>query len=237
MKMQTLAQLNPKASYEFDPEKVALKRMRVQARIAHAISIWSAIEALTANVISHALHGDMRAAVHMYTAITSATASNAALKAAVRAGLQPEYAELFNAIWEIGADLADDRHKLAHWVMGYSKEIPNAVLLLNPKDGIRRGAHNISVGRLGQPDQFTPRPLNKIRVASVDYLDDFRGRLLDQMHRIGSFLEMLSMYETDEPDASTIEERYRQLCNLPEIHRTLARRRERGKNKPKAPQR
>jgi hypothetical protein len=237
MKMQTLAQVNPRASYEFDPKKVALKRMRVQARIAHAISIWSTIEALTANIILHALHGDMRAAVHMYAAITSATASNAALKAAIRTGLRPEYAELFDAIWQIGGELVEDRHRLAHWIMGYSEEIPNAVLLFNPRDGLKRGAHNISVGRLGQPDQFTPRPLNKIRVASVEYLDDLRARLLGQMHRIMAFMAILEMYETDDDvDAAAIDERYRRLCTEPRIRHQLDSG-PGGKNRPKAQQR
>jgi hypothetical protein len=121
MKMKTLAQVNSKANYSFDPVDVASCPPEVLARVARCISIWSLIEALTANVALFAVKGDMRVPMEMYLSITSSGAANAALKTAVRVGLEPKYRELFDAIWTISGELASERHKLAHWGMGYFK--------------------------------------------------------------------------------------------------------------------
>ena len=171
MKMKTLAQVNSKANYSFDPVDVASCPPEVLSRVTRCISIWSMIEAFTASVALYAVKGDIRVAMEMYASIKSSGAANAALNTAVRMGLEPKYGELFNAIATLSGELASERHKLAHWGMGYSRDIPNAILLLNPTDGFKRGAHNISVGRLGQYAKFTPRPINKVRVCSAEYLD------------------------------------------------------------------
>jgi len=164
----------------------------------------------------------MRVAIEMYLSITSSSAANAALKAAVRLGLEPKYGELFNAIWTISGELASERHKLAHWGMGYSKDIPNAILLLNPKDGIRRGAHNISVGRLEQYAKFTPRPINKVRVCTSEFLDHLIQLFKSHLDRVYGFTELLSLSEaTRPPSRRTLKMQYDQLYNEPEIHKKI----------------
>jgi hypothetical protein len=244
MKMKTLSQVNPKAEFDVDPRKIGLKRPEVLSRVAKGISVWTLIEALTAQVVIYSLKGDVRIATEMYLSITSSGASNAALKTAVRLGLPAKYAELFNAIWMLSGGLADERHRLAHWAIGYCEEIPNALLLANPRDGLKRGAHNISVGRLQQYGKFTPRPINQIRVLSVEYLDDLIERLQAQLDRIHSFIQLLSMHELVGFDGSkqrasdlrSLKQEYDLLCNEPQIRQILTLARGRLKNK-KATQR
>jgi hypothetical protein len=220
--MKTLTQVNAKAKYTFVPSEVGSNRPEVQTRMVRCISTWSFIEALTAHIVAFSLKGDMRVAVEMYLAITSATASNAALKTAVRVGLDRKYAELFNAIWILGGELVGERHKLAHWTLGYSADVPNALLIMDPKEGVKRGAHNISIGRLPQIGRFTPRPINKIRVLSIEYLDGLIEALDAQLARVHRFLNLLEMQESETPKASLIQRRYRQLCNEPQIRQALA---------------
>jgi hypothetical protein len=192
------------------------------SKVARCISIWSLVETLTANVALYAVKGDMRVAMEMYLSITSSSAANAALKAAVRLGLEPKYGELFNALWTISGELASERHKLAHWGMGYSKDIPNAILLLNPKDGIRRGAHNISVGRLEQYAKFKPRPINKVRVCSSEFLDHLIQLFESHLDRVHGFTELLSLHEaTQPPSRRTLKMHYDRLYNEPEIHQKI----------------
>ncbi len=236
MKMKTLAQVNPKADISFDPQDAALNRPEVLSLIARCISTWSLVETLVGQVVCYALKGDIRAAAEMYLSITSTGASVAALKTAVRMGLSREYAELFNAIWTIGGDLAEERHRLAHWCLGYSKDIPNALLLLNPREGIKRGAHNISVGRLRQYGQFSPRPINKIRVLSIEYLDFLIEQFDLHVSRVHGFLQLLSLQEGNEPpDDLAVKRQCDLLCNEPQIHQTIALARASQKNSKAVP--
>jgi hypothetical protein len=222
--MKTLSQVNSKADYTFDPRHIGLKRPEIQARIARAISIWSIIDSLTVLVLGFALKGDIRIAAEMFMSITSAPASNAALKAAVRLGLKSDYAEIFNAIWTISGELVEARHRLAHWVLGYSKDIPRALLLFNPKDGFRRGASNLTFWRLGHQERFLRRrPTNKIRVLSAEYLDSLIIDFLAHASRIDAFLELLRLDETANVPASEIQQLYDRLYNEPRIHQTIAR--------------
>ena len=222
MKMKTLAQVNSKANYSFDPVDVASCPAEVLSRVARCISIWSLIETFTAKVAIYALKGDMRVAMEMYLSITSSGAANAALKTAVRVGLEPKYSELFSAIWTISGELADERHRLAHWGMGYSKDIPNAILLLNPKDGLKRGAHNISVGRLEQYGKFTPRPINKLRVCSAEYLDHLIQTFQHHLTRILGFVYLLECCEDlPPPSRRTMKTLYDRLYNEPRILQTI----------------
>jgi hypothetical protein len=231
MAMKTLTQVNAKARYTFDPREMGLKQPKILARIARAISIWSSIEALTKNVLKWTCGYDVRIAAEMFLSITSAPASNAVLKTAVRLGLKPEYAELFNAIWAITGDLIEDRHRLVHWVIGYSKDIPGALLLFDPRVGFRRGTDNMAFWRLGQHHRFTRRPINKIRVASAEYLDGLIADFLAHQDRILAFLDLLRLNETVDVSPSLIQQRYDLLCNEPQIFRRIALIRGSQKNK------
>jgi hypothetical protein len=62
MKMKTLAQVNSKADYSFDPKDVGLCPPEVLGKVTLCISIWSLIETLTTKVAIYALKGDMRVA-------------------------------------------------------------------------------------------------------------------------------------------------------------------------------
>ena len=230
MRMKTLSQVNPKADYSFDPRDVGLKRPYVQARIARVIAIWAGIESLTVNVLLNALGGDIRIASEMFLSVTSGAASRAALKTAIRLGLPPDRAAIFNAIWTISGELVDDRHKLAHWIVGYSKDIPNALLLLDPKDGFRRGAHNLTFWRLGQHHKFTRRPIHKIRVLSAEYLDSLTSDFYAQQDRLMAFLDLLRLDETADVPPAAIQRRYDQLCNEPRIRQILIQAHENQKN-------
>jgi hypothetical protein len=94
MKMKTLAQVNSKANYSFDPVDVASCPPEVLSRVTRCISIWSMIEAFTANVALYAVKGDIRVAMEMYASIKSSGAASAALNTAVRMGLEPKYAKV-----------------------------------------------------------------------------------------------------------------------------------------------
>src|ERR1041384_3429670 len=87
--------------------------------------------------------GRQQTAMDMYLAITSDGAQVAALKAATR-HLPAKFREIFDAIWNLGAPLAAERHPLAHWMMGYSKELRSGLVFLNPRDGLKQLAHNVS---------------------------------------------------------------------------------------------
>jgi hypothetical protein len=68
-KMQTLAQVNAKADYTFDPHTVAGKRPSTLWRMARCISLWAFIESHYAQALAFSLKGDHKVAMDMYLAM------------------------------------------------------------------------------------------------------------------------------------------------------------------------
>jgi len=172
-------------------------------------------------VLEHAIGGDTRIVAEMFLAITSAPAANAVLKTTVRHGLKPKYAELFNAIWTISRVLAEERHKLAYWLVGYSEAVPNALLLIDSREGFRRSAQNLNFWHLGRHEKAIPRPINKIRVASYEYLDSLIDDFTAQLERVLALVELLRLEETAHVSPAVIQQKYDQLYDEPQIHQTI----------------
>jgi hypothetical protein len=215
LKMQTLAQVNAKADYTFDTHNVAGRRPSTLWRVARCISLWAATEALYGQILAFSLKGDPQIAMDMYLAIT-ANAQYAALTAATRA-LPPKYRELFEAIWSLRKPLADERHKLAHWLLGYSSDLRSGLLLMNPRDGLRQLAVNIAV-RNKKEKEFVPLSPDMIFVLSDKYLN----RLAKAMELYNFSLEMfVGMLRSGDRDL--VDEQYDRLYSDPEIHAAILR--------------
>lgn len=97
------------------------------------IEIWAFTDSRLAYILAEMLHSDFEAGVGMYLALSGGEGKRAVLFAAARATLPPEDQLLFQAIMKLTKPARDRRNDFAHHIWGYSKDLPDAVMLVDPR--------------------------------------------------------------------------------------------------------
>lgn len=98
------------------------------------IARWSTIDGTLALLLAKMLKSDIAIGVAMCQALASGEARRDALSAAARASLQRADLNLFDAVMKVIKPSRDRRNEFAHHIWGYSEDIPNALLLAEPKE-------------------------------------------------------------------------------------------------------
>lgn len=73
------------------------------------------------------------AALAIYGKLESQTLQRAALSAAAQAALSNEDYMIFQAVISTAESAQAERHRLAHWIWGICEDLPDALLLMDPK--------------------------------------------------------------------------------------------------------
>jgi hypothetical protein len=119
-------------STNFTPD--ALKREpELAALIAEAIGRCAAIEAGIGDILIRILHADTKPAFAMFTSLMDTSARRTLVEAAAKAGLSDSDFATFKIVSSITKVQIDARNKFAHWIWGYSPQVPNALLLADPR--------------------------------------------------------------------------------------------------------
>lgn len=100
-----------------------------------AIASWSNVEAFLLRLFMQLLGGNESLAASVYLSLDGQSAKTKALKTAAANALQnkPQELGILEAIIAISKTNEKDRNKLAHWTWGDSPELPDAVLLVDPR--------------------------------------------------------------------------------------------------------
>lgn len=100
-----------------------------------AIASWSNVEAFLLRLFLHLLGGNQSLASSVYLSLEGQSAKIAAIRAAAKGALSDKAEELaaLNAILAIAKTNEKDRNKLAHWSWGDSSDLPDALLLFDPR--------------------------------------------------------------------------------------------------------
>ncbi len=103
-----------------------------------AIASWSNVESFMLRLFIQLLGGNGTLAANVFLALEGQGPKTAAIQAAANTVLQamPEKLTLLKAILAIAKTNEKSRDKLAHWTWGDSPNLPDALLLLNPKSSI-----------------------------------------------------------------------------------------------------
>ncbi|MDZ7725711.1 MAG: hypothetical protein U5R06_23515 [candidate division KSB1 bacterium] len=103
--------------------------------VAESISSWSNVENFLLKLFVQILGGNKSLATDIYISLESQAAKTSAINAAARSILKMESDELkiFKAIMAISKANVKNRNKLAHWTWGYSPDLNEALLLVDPK--------------------------------------------------------------------------------------------------------
>jgi hypothetical protein len=98
----------------------------------------------------------------MFSTLTAQHLQMGALEAAAEAALSPEELDVFHAAIEVTNSVQTPRNHLGHWVWGYCKELPDALLLADPAAQKERDHQMILALQRGDAGHFYPMELVKL---------------------------------------------------------------------------
>ncbi len=105
------------------------------AKIAQCIGLWAEIETELGLFLALLLHANEKAALTMYSAVENRRAQTRMILSAAEATLPDFHFYVVSALMTaIVAPAMRERDKLAHWCWGKSNELPDALLITEPKN-------------------------------------------------------------------------------------------------------
>lgn len=112
-----------------------LRSPQLAALIFNAISIWSYLEAVSITRLLAIISGSSSlTAVAVYEALNSDATKQAVLEAVAKVHITENKYNLLRAILHNIKEQAQTRHKLVHWIWGYSQNLPDYLLLISPRN-------------------------------------------------------------------------------------------------------
>jgi hypothetical protein len=93
---------------------------------------WAWIEHQLSLLLLFVLGAEAKPALAMFSVLTTQRLRGNATSAAAKAALPRKKFEIFRAVMGVIERVANDRHRLAHWLWATSPELPHALLLADP---------------------------------------------------------------------------------------------------------
>ncbi|ANL45305.1 hypothetical protein AMC87_CH00571 [Rhizobium phaseoli] len=144
------------------------KRPHLAARVAELIGIASGIDHGMAIILANLLHASPEPAFAMFTEIMDAGNKRAMILAAARAALKPEDFESFEVVSAVVRSQIDVRNKFAHWIWGACEQVPDALLLVDPRYLLGHARHLQKVWTEDATEQDASAAHEK-RMAAISY--------------------------------------------------------------------
>lgn len=195
-----------------------------------------------ARMFVHLLHAEPRAAASMYLSVQADTTREAMLAAAAEAVLSEAENELFVALRAVARSSLKLRHKVAHWVWGWSTDVPDALLMCDPKEYVPLNAALVEFDRQFNNAKSTPEVLDLIRdMPKISRDKIFVVRAADLQRGLAAIarsqelcLRFEMLMRSRHADEVADVPLYNQLCSEPEIATELARLRKPKADPPKS---
>lgn len=193
--------------------------IKLATLVASVINYHARLEVELAVIFTHILGTSAPVGYQMYNSIESAAARSAILKASAQYSLNEEDNELFLVLHALFMRAAKKRHRLAHWVFGYSPDIPDALLLIEPE-------HLAEVhSNINQYDAKATSPsIIDTQKVFVYRQNDFR-EMCEQANQLEYFLSLFTLVVKRFPQLGDAPRAT--LLDTPQIREELKRRRER----------
>jgi hypothetical protein len=182
--------------------------------VADVVASWTSVESFMLRVFIELMGGHAETAATVFLALEAQTAKAAAINAVAEEQLSDDHRKLLRAILAVMRTHQKTRDKIVHWTWGYAEQLPDALLLVNPKDLL------IDVKTLAErdPRNFRFPDYNKVYVyTSKDFNDAIQAN-----YRLAQYASRFRFILIDHPgnkDGSI----YAELCKAPEIQERLNR--------------
>jgi hypothetical protein len=216
--MQPLSRVRPPPQFlGFGNDDTMSLRPKIAVKVAECIAKWADAESMLGMLLALLLEADAKAVLAMYSALENRSAQMRMLNAAAQSKLPVEHFDVFAALLLVYVRPAmRERDKLAHWCWGYSTELSDALLLMEPdeKTSLHVGAINPP-----KPIQFDR---TKIFVVDEDDMTRMVQRMLYMIDRLADFTGTVWKQNTPEQRAALLQK----LSTEPQIQKAVDRRKE-----------
>jgi hypothetical protein len=129
--MQPLSRVRPSAGISFGAVMAESQHMAV--KIAECVAGWAQIEAGLGTILGMIINTEPRTAVTMYQAVENRAAQLRMFAAAVHARLPQHHADTVSVIIsKFVRPAMKERDRIAHWCWGFTPDLPDALLLIDP---------------------------------------------------------------------------------------------------------
>ena len=217
--MQPLSRVKPNAVTLWGMHDTMAKRPKLAVMIAHCITQWSEVEIHLGALLTIILHANEKAAMAMYAGVENRAAQLRLIDAAAEASLPTEhYSVISMLLTTIVRPATKERDRLAHWVWGYTDELPDALLIAEPEHTLK-SLMEVLNNQHKSPGKDVPVNFDKIHVVREGDLIRTLKRFWIAKDNIR--LAMGTAWELNTP--TTRAELLRQLSNVPEIRAGLIR--------------
>lgn len=129
---QPLNRVIPNANFHHD-SGVLNYQPNLARLVARIFAHWSLIEYRLSLLLVRVLGADATPALAMFSTLTAQHLQLGALEAAAKAALFTDELDVFLAGMAVTDSVQTPRNHLAHWIWGSCPELPNALLLAEPK--------------------------------------------------------------------------------------------------------
>ncbi|WP_223496354.1 hypothetical protein [Pseudomonas sp. A-RE-26] len=137
---QPISRLYPDANIHYGNagDRPLLQRPDLAALAMEAIASWSNVEAFMLRLFVELFGGKESLATEVFLALNGQSAKDSAIRAAAGFSLKdrPEVFQVLNAILAIAGTNEKHRNKLAHHTWGFSPNIPDGLLLVDPRTSL-----------------------------------------------------------------------------------------------------
>ena len=139
---------------EFRPNDSVLNDNPELAKLVASIfALWASIEHSLSLLLTSVLGADAEPAIAIFATLRGERPQLDALEAAAKAALSPNEIDDFRAAISMTDSVRRARNHLAHWIWGTCKQLPDALLLAEPKaQKDRERELNLAFERAGGPD-------------------------------------------------------------------------------------
>lgn len=139
MPPQPLLKVCSAATVELSPQRV-IERPQVAAWIAECIACWSIVETHTSRLFTLLLDVNVEAGMELYNQFGGASLKENVIKALARSKLHRKDFEIIDALLKVINSHQKTRDKIAHWYWGISDQVPDGLVLIDPRELLIRSA-------------------------------------------------------------------------------------------------
>ena len=130
---QPLSRVHPKVTSVMWTSDALASKPEMAEFVASIISLSTEIDHELKLLMARMLGAKQRAALAIYSLLETHRLERAALRAAAKATLTCDEFRIFDAVMSGARSAQSERHRLAHWHWGLCHDLPDALLLTDPK--------------------------------------------------------------------------------------------------------
>ncbi|WP_369720871.1 hypothetical protein AB8Z38_27775 [Bradyrhizobium sp. LLZ17] len=164
---QPLSRVKPGATVRQRPSVLSHLPPNYAQLVAAIFSHSSLVEYRLGALLVRILGADAAPAIAMFATLEAQHQQLRALEAAAKAGLTEHEFDVFKATMSVTKSVQTPRNQLAHWIWAHSPELPDALLLAEPKSAKDRDREFTLALESGETDPAKIAALNTFDPANV----------------------------------------------------------------------